>query len=298
MGLQLPNLRVFVPESWGEVGRFNNLYQATFDFTRLEQRFVGGVAAHFHKAVTLESLALKLKPNLEIDRRELNERGYTPALNSTEITAVVEAAMLELYAAADCAAEVIYAIFRRKAVRGLKQSTRTLFAKFERLPPPFPEELKAALRGATWYPELRRIRDELTHRQIGRCNLDEKSQTVTYMHPGMHSEDRALIIEDIFKWLVTMRDAVNEFLGLSFRYLNSLLSATPVPVPCGLTQGRMLMRMLNPAEPVITFDSGICMSYQWFEPPTGPGCPFSGSCGAYKRTRPSPPPAAEPASPV
>jgi hypothetical protein len=49
------------------------------------------------------------------------------------------------------------------------------------------------------------------------------------------------------------------------------------------------MRMLNPADPVITFDSGICMSYQWFEPPAGPGCPFSDNCGAYERTRPSSP---------
>jgi len=44
------------------------------------------------------------------------------------------------------------------------------------------------------------------------------------------------------------------------------------------------MRIINPVEE-LTFNSGICRSYPWFQQPDNPGCPFSKDCGAYARTQ-------------
>lgn len=278
----LPNVLVFWPEAWGEAERFAQLHTATHQFNELERRFVAGVGAHFNKAMTLEALASKLRPNLEIDRQQLEERGHTPASNSTELAAVIEAGILELYSTVDCVAKVIFAIYGKKHIRGLKQSTRGLFKGFNKITGEFPEEIKAILRTATWYDDLRTIRDELVHRQTGVCNLDHQTNVVSYVHLGMRSEGRAFIIEDIFAWFREKRDAVNFFLGPLYQYLNSQLSPTPIHVVCGMTQGRILMRSINPTEK-LTFDSGQCMSYRWFQQPGNPGCPFSERCGAYKR---------------
>jgi hypothetical protein len=281
---QIPNVITFWPENMGQVERFVLLHGTTFTFTDIEKRFLGGVTAHFNKAITLHSLAQRMKPSLEIDNREMVERGHSPALNAKSITAVIEATILELYSCVDCVAEVIFAIYRHKHVRHLKQSTSGMYRNFESFGKNFPDEIRAALRLTTWFPELRTIRDELTHRQTGTVTLDEKTGLVFYIHHGMKQGERALIIDDIFVWLGAMTEAINRFLGQLFHYLNSLLLPGQVDVVCGFTQGRILMRIINPAEE-LTFNSGICRSYTWFQQPENPGCPFSNDCGAYKRTQ-------------
>jgi hypothetical protein len=84
----LPTVRVFAPEQWGEVDRFANFYEGTYKFSDRDQRAVSGVANHFEKALTLQSLAVKLRPGLDIDHDQLNKNGFTPALNSHELSAV------------------------------------------------------------------------------------------------------------------------------------------------------------------------------------------------------------------
>lgn len=281
---KLPVLLMFAPERWGEVERFSNLCSASFAFTPLEKRFVSGVTNHFNKALTLEALAVKLRPNLEIDRRELDERGHTPALNSNELSAVVEAAILELYSSLDCAAKVVIAIYNKRSVRGLKDSSRGLFHNTDKITGPFPEVIKTALREAVWYEDLRFLRDELTHRQTGSCNLDHKTGIVSYMHPGIIRDGRAFIIDDIFAWFQQKAAAVNLFLGAVFHELNTRLSPTPVHVVCGMTEGRFLMRQLDPSKP-LSFDSGVCLSYPWFDKPGNVACPFLANCGAYRNAK-------------
>jgi hypothetical protein len=278
----LPNILTFWPERMGQVERFVLLYSTTFTFTKIEKRFLGGVGAHFNKSVTLRELALRLRLNLELDNQQMREMGHSPAIHAKELSAVIEAVVLELYSSIDCLAEVIYAIYRHKQVRFLKQSTSRLYREYDKLGDPFPEELRFAFRMTTWFPELRRIRDELTHRQTGSVNLDEKTGIISYMHHGMQQEDLALIIEDIFGWLATMTEAVNRFLGHVFHYLNGELKPGQVDVLCGFTQGRALMRTVNPAEE-LTFNSGICRFYAFFQQPDNTGCPFSNDCGAYAR---------------
>ena len=39
---------------------------------------------------------------------------------------------------------------------------------------------------------------------------------------------------------------------------------------------------------VITFDSGACGAWIWFERPKNPACPFKDHCGAYFHKAPPP----------
>lgn len=82
----LPTVRVFAPELWGEVDRFANFYGETYKFSDRDRRAVSGVATHLEKAITLRALAVKLRPGLDIDRDQLNKNGFTPAVNSRELS--------------------------------------------------------------------------------------------------------------------------------------------------------------------------------------------------------------------
>ena len=104
-------VRVFVPELWGQVELFSKLCSETYKFNEREQRALAGIGQHFEKAITFQRLAVKLLPNLVVDRAEINERGYTPAMNSRELGTVIEAAILELYSSVDCTAKVLRAIY-------------------------------------------------------------------------------------------------------------------------------------------------------------------------------------------
>ena len=149
----LPTVRVFAPEQWGEVDRFANFYGGTFKFSGTEKRAVAGVRNHFQKAITLQTLAVKLKPGLDIDKKQLEERGYTPALNSHELSAVIEAAILELYSSLDCTVKVLHAVYGHGS-RSFPGSTRRLFQNLEKVTGSFPDELR--LRSLAQYGVARR----------------------------------------------------------------------------------------------------------------------------------------------
>src|ERR1700738_3007447 len=125
-------VRMFAPELWGEVDRFSRFHDSTYKFSERDRRAVGGVGGHFEKAVKLTSLASKLLPNLETDRRQIEELGYTPGENAAEVAAVVEAALLEIYSSIDCTVKVLRAIYG-KGSRKFKNSTRSFFASFEQI---------------------------------------------------------------------------------------------------------------------------------------------------------------------
>jgi hypothetical protein len=281
----LPTVRVFAPELWGEVDYFVNLHDGTYKFAPVDARAVEGVRNHFQKARTLQSLAIKLRSGLEIDQNELETKGYTSAVNSTELSAIVEAAVLELYSSVDCTVKVLHAVYGASS-RSFAKSTRGFFQNLEKISGSFPEELKLVARGADWYEGLRFWRDELTHLATGRCSLDRKAGTVSYMHFGMKRSGEVFVIEDVFKWLADTTNKLNMFLGPVFRILNTTLNATPVQQTCGFVEGRLLLRYLDPTERPLTFDSGQCFAYRWFDLPENPRCPFADSCGAYRRKMP------------
>ncbi len=280
----LPTVRIFAPEQWGEIDRFVKLHIETYKFEDREARALAGVGNHLRKAITLHALAVKLRPSLDIDRAQLEKNGYTPALNTKELSAVIEASIIELYSSLDCAVSVLRAVYGGSS-RSFPASTRRMFRNYDRVTGSFPDTLKGAFRSADWYNGLLYLRDELTHLATGSCNLDHKTGIVQYMHMGMKLRGGVYIIEDIFAWLTEMRNKVNWFLGVVFRVLNGTLKPTPVQQVCGFVEGRILMRYVDPTEPV-TFNSGQCFAYRWFERPENPSCPFLEQCGAYKRKGP------------
>ena len=129
---------------------------------------------------------------------------------------------------------------------------------------------------------LRILRDELTHSDVGSVHQDEASGRVAYMHAGLGTSKSALVIEDVFGRMENDFEAVNQFLGIVFLHLNSLLRDMPTIQRCGLHQGRALIREIRP-EPVVTFDSGRCLALAWIEVDGKPTCPLL--CGAYWRAK-------------
>jgi hypothetical protein len=256
-------VRMFAPEFWGQVDFFSKLCSETYKFSEREQRALSGVIQHFEKAAMFQSLAVKLRPNLNIDQAELDERGYTPATNSRELAIVIEAAITELYSSVDCTAKVLRAIYGSSS-RGFKKSTRSLFKDFDKIEGALPNTIKDVFRDVAWYEELLFLRDELTHLGTGSCFLDQATMNVRYMHVGIKSNGRPLIVDNVFSWLSDLVNSVNAFQGHIFHILRGTLKNTPVVIFCGMVEGRMLTRHVDPTKEV-TFASGECFSYRWFE---------------------------------
>jgi hypothetical protein len=276
-----PTVRTFAPEQWGQLEKFSKFYTATFAISEIGKRSVSGAVNHFHKAITLKSLAAKLSLNLEIDRQEIENKGYTKAINSGELSAVIESVVTELYSSLDCTRKLLSEIYKK--YRGVPDSTRKFFqnacaGKFD---PNFPEYLLEVLKEASWYPELREFRDELTHSDIGSCHLDKKTKKIFYMHTGLGQNGKSLVIDDIFTKLEEFVGNVNSFTGKVFWFLNQQLKDEEVFQMCGIFYGRIYSRYVSPRN-AVDFNSGRCDVYRWFEKEENPTCPFVSTCGAYK----------------
>lgn len=273
---------MFAPKYWGQADRFAKLCSGTYTFSPRDSRALSGVSTHFEKAQIFKSLAEELRSTLELDRQELNSRGFTPANHARKLAAVVEAFVVELYSSIDCSAQVLRATLGT-STRGFRESTSYLFTKTDKICG-LPQPIVDAIAAADWYLPLRYLRDELTHLSVGHCHLDDDTGVVSYAHYGMRKGEKPLIYGDIFLVMENNLNAVNLFLGQVFRFLLSTLGDSPVHQICGTTMGRALMRSIVPTEP-LSFDSGICLSHQWFELPENPDCPFVANCGAYTRTK-------------
>ncbi len=278
-----PNVRTFAPEQWEQVDRFVHFYSGTYEFNTDTKMALAGVVGHFQKALALRELATKLIPNLDLDQKQLDEHGYTPALNSREFSAVLEGVFTELYSSIDCTRKIIVTIYRR--CRKLPDSTRKLFQRVKtgELGKDFPNPLQGAILAATWYEELLLIRDELTHSEIGSCRLDPVSRKISYSHRGINSLGQPLQIEDVFGKIEVFTDGVNIFLGQVFHFLNSTLREHTIDQLCGFFFGRGYLRKL-PLSATIDLNSGTCLSRTWFDQEPSYRCPLADTCGAYQRT--------------
>lgn len=274
-------VRMFAPERWGQVDRFRTLWPTRYKFRNREQRVLAGVGNHFHKALTLLAISKDLLSGLNRDEAELEEKGFTPAQNARNLAAVLEGVITELYSVIDCTAEILHSVYGATSVR-FRNSTRGLFANIDKVSGSFPERLKELIRTADWYEELRHIRDELTHRDVGSCSRDRETGLVRYFHSSLGNGERLEPIEDIFGWLQIKADAVNAFIGTVFHELNGTITVGTVTQMCGMVQGRMLMRLLDASQP-IDFNNGTCLSAHWFTDEGNPHCPFAGECGAFER---------------
>jgi hypothetical protein len=277
---------MFNPELWGQVERFKHFYEHTYTLESRDKRAVAGVANHFLKARRLIDLAIKLRPNLQIDHDQLENLGFTPAANSDEIATVIEAAILELYATLDCMVKVLRAIYG-KTSRGFKDSTRTTLEHPEKIEGRFPDPLKTAIAGAVWTKRLLHLRDELTHLATGHVHMDHQTGEVRYDHHGLKEGENTLSIPDIYAWLEEEIELVNGLTGVVFHHLNGTLADRESFEPCGMSQGKFLWRYVSPVGD-LTFDSGRCGAWVWFEKLGETPCPFIPICGAYQRKAPAP----------
>lgn len=275
-----PNVRTFTPEYWGQVEMFSHFYAGTHKFNNDTKKALAGVGNHFQKAIILHDLAVKMLPNLDLDHEQLEKHGFTEAMNSKEITAVIEAIFLELYSSIDCTRKVLVSIY--KNCRKLPDSTRKLFQRVKKgeIGSDFPSQLKDAIVSFVWYEELLEIRDELTHSDIGSCQLDPNTRLISYSHRGIYSQGNQLVIPGVFGKIDTFIKGLNEFLGSVFNFLNTQLSPYTIDQLCGFFFGRAYMRKM-PFAAKIDFNSGVCQSRIWFDTQPEYKCPFSEVCGAY-----------------
>lgn len=276
-------VRMYAPERWGTLEKFSNFYSGTYSFSESGKRSVSGAINHFHKALLLRDLALKLIPNLEIDEAELKQHGFTHAINSGELSAIVEGVITEIYSSLDCTRKVITEIY--SSYRGIPDSTRKFFERLKncknKIDERFPEQLILAVNDAGWYEELRRIRDELTHLDTGSCHKDKETGKVWYMHTGIKINGKSLIFDDIMQKLAQIISDVNQFTGRVFAFLLTQLKDERILQHCGIFNGRIYTRYVSPSES-IDFHSGICDAKRWFELEENPTCIYAHECGAYK----------------
>jgi len=271
---------MFTPERWSSSRRFSRWHSSTYKFNEIQKRALLGVEGNLVKAGHLRSVYEKIIPNLTIDENQLNKNGYSPGLNSAELTTVFEALIVSQYSAIDCSIRVLRASLGG-SVRGFKDSTRKCFQSFERIEG-LPEEFKIHLREASWYFKLMNLRDEIIHFSLGSNSLNKDTGKIQYIHTGIKIHDKPLVIDDCSEWLFDLDKSVEKFIEGIFSELCKTLKSEKLIEYCGFVQGRILTRYIDPTEEV-NFNSGQCMSHIWFEKPEEPSCPFSEYCGAYQR---------------
>lgn len=274
-------LLMFAPERWGQVQRFRTLHATTYALRRHQQRVLAGVENHFHKANTLFQLAHDLMPALKLDEAELEQNGFTPGRHAKKFAAIVETVITELYSVIDCTAKTLFFVYGPSS-RGMQESTRRIFTRVDAISGAFPDHLKDIIRSCHWYEDLRQLRDELTHSDVGSCSTDWATGLVRYWHSSATEGQRLQPIDHIIGWLTQLIGFVDAFTDSVFRVLNETITAGTVTQMCGMVQGRMLMRLLDVALP-IDFHNGTCLSAQWFDLPENPRCPFADGCGAYRQ---------------
>ena len=276
----------FTPERWSAVRRFLECVGPPLN-KRDVIKGAQAVSAHLNKFDVIAALADRLAPGLVEDRAELYRDGYSPANRSREFAAVVETLICELYSSLDGVRRTLFGAYREVAAIQ-NGSTERLFKRAARRQygPEFPEELRLRLAAAydTWFPELRALRTELTHGEVGSCYLGTAADQITYSHGGLGTATRALVIQDIIGKINELASEVRSLIEAVFEHVYAQLEPVEKRVGCGVFRGRFYERILVP-QPTLTFGAGKCVSRTWFENEPGLECPMRARCGAYSSTQ-------------
>ena len=224
------------------------------------------------------AVANELSKQLDYDREELDRTGYTPGTYSKKYAAVIECCINELYSSLDGIRDVIYATFQ--GIRGVqKKSTEKTFrnATNGNYGQEFPEELVKILRIANndWFYILRRYRTEFTHGSLGSCYKNLEENKISYVHQGLGSDRRALVIEDVVGYINDVYKKCLDLQAEIFEFFYDYLTLRPTRTLCGFYKDRAYMREASPERP-LTFHSGICLSSHYEVE-----CPLKDECGAY-----------------
>jgi hypothetical protein len=240
---------------------------------------------HQNKVTTFARLAQRVVPNLPKDREELDQTGASRNEYATEFGVLIESMLCEMYSSLDGLGLFLCAVFP-KARRLQHKSNEKLFrlAKENQYSPDFPESVRLAMAKAynDWFPRLRNMRLQITHRSGGFFHLDKKNKVV-YFHGSLRQKPE--IIDDVVGVVNGLEEKVRSFLEGIAEYFVLRLAPKPRLYPCGTYRARIYMRMVAPA-PTLDVHSGHCASWNWFEKDPELFCPLAKECGAYKRKWP------------
>ena len=274
----------YSPENWGALERFEHFYSSTYSFDQFTQFAIKGASNHFYKALRLHKVARDISPTLAEDNSELEKKGYTDAVRGSELSALIETIILELYSSIDCTRHIVATIYRKYegvSTKSMKSTRKFFQAAFDdKIAETIPLDIREAFKASQWYPEFRRIRDALTHSDIGSCHLDKTTQIVSYSHPGLGNDKKAFIIKDIFDYVDTIENQINLFTGKVFHCLNKTLQDKEVWQMCGIFNGFIYSRFVKPSEAIDFFYGGRCNP--WIDYSSIVRCPFADKCAAYK----------------
>jgi hypothetical protein len=271
----------FAPSHWGQLEHFVRFCGTTYRFSWQVTKRLSGIIGNANKFAALIRLAKRVAPELAEDDQQMEEHGFSPALRAKELAAVCETAFCTLYSMLDCTRHVLCSIYPNH--KGIRDSTRSTFQNGHkgaidlRIPVAIREAIKET---QAWFDKLREIRDELTHADVGFCTLDGEKGTVTYLHGGLGTRERAFVLEDVFGELDGYYQKINGFLGKLFLELNKTIVDSDTEQMCGVFNYRWYSRIVKPSE-ATDFHSGRCKSYEWFDQEGQPPCPFRETCGAY-----------------
>lgn len=276
---------MFAPESWLKVRLFRLFLGQPFPDHPELRKGAKSVENHIQRFQHLANLTNRLRTALSDDEAELRASGYTPAQRSHEYAALIETLFCELYGCLDGLRRSIFGAYSK--VRGVQnKSNKTLFdrASDSQYGEGFPEAIRTALAKANddWFPELRRIRTEVTHGEVGFCHLDRETDKVTYMHPSLGTGEQALVIEDVTGKVNGLARNVILLTEVVYGFWYEQLLPIERRTVCGIWNGRFFERQVGP-EPSLSMNSGRCYSAWWFRNDRESRCPLADSCEAYAR---------------
>jgi hypothetical protein len=271
----------FYPEGWNHAKKFQAFLGSPFPVKGELKKGTNTVNGHFQRLQHVLTIANRILVTLPEDARELDETGMSPALRCQEFALLVETMYCEMYSCLDGLRRCVYGIYRnvRKVQNG---STEKFFKLAPEYGPEFPESFRSKLTDSygSWFPQLREIRTEVTHGEVGSCYFDRDKKTVTYFQPGINRNERDLIVEDVVSKLNELQENVNELVEHFFKFWYQQLEVRERVVHCGMWNAKMYARIVAP-EPGLTFASGCCDSVNWFKDEPHYACPMRENCGAY-----------------
>jgi hypothetical protein len=241
-----------------------------------------------NKFETFGRIVTRILPDLPKDHEELDNMGASRNLNSAEFGAIIEAMLCELYGVCDGLREFLTALYRK--VRGVQnKSNEKLFRRAEarEYGPEFPEPIREALAEAyrSWFPRLRELRRQIVHAEGGFFHLNSETCAVAYWHGPTVGSRRRQVIEDVTASVRDYDTQVRQLLETVAIHFLAQLAPKPRMYPCGTYLARMYLRMVAPV-PDLSFQSGYCASWDWFEKEPEFFCPLAKQCSAYQHKWP------------
>jgi hypothetical protein len=281
-------VRHFAPEHWNYARKFQAFLGPPFTVDTELATGTSAVVSHREKYELLGGIANKLADELELDGKDLEERGYTDGARGRSFAAIAEEMAGELYAMLDGLRRTTYSIYRGQ--QGMQNKKTSVFferAAQNRYDNNFPTTLNTALADAyqTWFPQLRRLRTQTTHGETGTCWYNAETETISYWHPASHHL-KDLSIENVVAYINQTYGQVSTLAELFFKYFYLALLPVESRHGCGVYKGRFYERMVAPTADV-SFSTGRCWSRAWFETEAGYDCPLREKCGAYEQPVPA-----------